>query len=295
MAGKTREIKGRIKAVANIQRITKTMQMIATAKFQSALKRATAAKPYTEKIAELVTEVARAQAGEVSHPMLRQPAGDPSKRRELLLVITSNRGLCGAYNANVLREASAFLATRDSQLVDVEVVGKKGVAFFKFAGQSVSKVHAEIPGEPGYEHVEPLAARFMDQFIDGTYDAVHVAYMAFESVARQKPVVSTLMPLEGVGVDETDGTTAPSAAYEFSPDPQELLDELLPATVKARLFQAFNEAVVSEQIARMVAMKAATDAAGKMGKNLKRDYNRARQAAITTELSEIIAGASALG
>ncbi len=298
MAGKTREIKGRIKAVANIQRITKTMQMIATARFQSALKRATAAKPYTAKIAELVAEVASAAGGESdAHPLLRRVAPGSGDGRELILVVTSNRGLAGAYNANVLRQTMAHMRERTDKQFDIEVVGKKGLSFFRFSGKEVSQFHADLSESPTYEEVEPIAERYMQAFTDGTYDAIHVAYMSFETVSRQSPTIATLLPLEAPVSEEGESKSAEScytAQYEFSPNPQDLLDELLPATVKARLLQAFNEAVLGEHIARMVAMKAATDAAGKMGKNLKREFNRARQAAITTELSEIIAGAAAL-
>ena len=298
MAGKTREIKGRIKAVANIQRITKTMQMIATARFQSALKRATSAKPYTAKIAELVAEVASAAGGESDpHPLLRRVAPGSGNGRELILVITSNRGLAGAYNANVLRQTAAYMRENPNKQIDLEVVGKKGQAFFRFSGKAVSKFHSTLSETPSYEEVELIADAYMAKFTDGTYDAVHVAYMGFETISRQKPTIATLLPLEAPAAEPGEGGKASAgynAQYEFSPNPKDLLDELLPATVKARLLQAFNEASLGEHIARMVAMKAATDAAGKMGKGLKRDFNRARQAAITTELSEIIAGAAAL-
>ena len=300
---KTREIKGRMKAVGNIQRITKTMQMIATARFQASQRRATEAKPYTEKIAELVKEMASAssgsdegsgQTGRIDHPLLRPP--DPPVNRRLLLVLTSNRGLCGGYNANVLRTATGFLKEHAGQQIDLEVVGKKGSAYFKFAGVSVSRFHSHFTDSPQYKEVEHLAEQFMERFTDGYYDAVHVVYMAFLSVARQKPIALDLLPLRP---PTADGPSAGNAArrdslYEFSPDPQQLLSELLPATIKTQLFQCFNEAAVSEHIARMVAMKSATDAAGKMRKSLTRQFNRARQTAITTELSEIIGGAAAL-
>lgn len=293
---KTREIKRRIKAVGNIKRITKTMQMIATARFQASQKRATAAKPFTTKIAELVGELsaAAAQGGadSLSHPLLNHPSNNPTKR--LLLVITSNRGLCGGYNANILRTANAFVREHGQNNLDIEVVGKKGVGFFKFNEIPLTNTHTGFGDKPEFEEVERIAQGYMDQFTAGKYDSVHVVYMGFESMGRQSPVAMQLLPMK----NPTQGTATQKSStvpdYEFSPDPQELLNELLPMTVKAALFQAFNEGVVSEQIARMIAMKAATDAATKMGKDLTRVYNRARQAAITTELSEIIAGTAAL-
>ncbi len=293
--GQTREIKGRMKAVANIRRITKTMQMIATARFQYAQRKATASKPFARKIGELAGELAAAMGGDNAalHPLLRTEL--KAGGRELLLVITSNRGLCGGYNANVLRTANAYRRAQveAGRTVDLELAGKKGVAFFRFSRVEVSKFHSQFTDKVSFEEVEPLATRYMKHFSDGEYDAVKVAYMAFESMGRQSAQVLTLLPLS----DPRGGESRPESAgtqYDYSPDPRSLLDELLPITVKTRLFQCFNEAAVSEHIARMIAMKAATDAGGRMGRELTRKYNRARQAAITTELGEIIAGAAAL-
>ena len=294
--GKSREIKRRIKAVGNIKRITKTMQMIATARFQAAFRRATAAQPYSRKIVQLVTELASVAGGSgLENPLLTTP--NPKVGRELVLVITSDRGLCGGYNANILRTASNHLKGVDPTPIDLEVVGKKGAAFFKFGKRDISVVHSQFGENPKYDLVEALAQKYMDAFAAGKYDSVSVVYMSFISAARQTPKVVRLLPLDKPAVEPVKGEKAKAdanAIYDFSPKPEELLAELLPITVKTTLFQCFNESVVSEQIARMVAMKSATDAAGKMGKALARKYNRARQAAITTELSEIIAGAASL-
>ena len=279
-----------MKAVANIQRITRTMQMIATARYQAMQRRATQAQAYTRKIAEVMGELA-AGAGAEGHPLISPP--DRKTGRELLLVLTSNRGLCGAYNANVLRETSRHLRETDAD-VDLEVVGKKGLGFFRFAGREVSRSHTEFGDTPAYPDVERLAQRYMDDYAAGRYDAIRVAYMHYLSASRQTPEVIRLLPMEKPAEGEQNAAAGSSAEYEFTPSAAELLDELVPMAVKTRLFQCFNEAVVSEQVSRMVAMKAATDAAGKMRKDLGRRYNRARQAAITTELSEIIAGAAAL-
>jgi F-type H+-transporting ATPase subunit gamma len=298
---KTREIKRRIKAVGNIQRITKTMQMIATARFQAAQKRASAARPYTLKIAELVGELATALATDatISHPLLKAP--EPKVGRQLVLVITSSRGLCGGYNASTLRQAMQFIRAQGGQQLDLEVVGKKGNAYFKFNRQAIAAFHSQFTDRPAYDQVDALAERYMKDFSAGKYDAVQVVYMSFLSMARQAPRVLTLLPLRPpeVPADRTAGVKGsgadkarPVVQYDFSPGPVELLAELLPATVKTQLFQAFNEAAVGEQIARMVAMKSATDSAGKMSKLLTRKYNRARQTAITTELSEIVGGAA---
>jgi F-type H+-transporting ATPase subunit gamma len=307
MAGKSREIKGRIKAVGNIERITKTMQMIATARFQKLQKRATSAKPYADKVHEVVGELGAALGGEgsASHPLLQKP--DPPAGRELLLVITSDRGLCGAYNTNVLRRAMTQLRGKEDQ-TRLEVVGKKGGGFFKFNGVTIDEQVEGIGDSPSYERVAELAESYMQRFTAGELDAVRIVSMEFITMGQQKPRLLTLLPLEpppeapdapdsDAGV--ADGSANAAAAfgggvYEFEPDPGALLDQVLPLAVKTTLLQAFNEAAVSEQIARMIAMKSATDAASKMKKNLKREFNRARQTAITTELTEIIGGAAAL-
>ena len=293
MAGKTREIKGRIKAVANIQRITKTMQMIATARFQTAFRRATAAKPYTQKIVELVGELSSA-GGSLDHPLLRPWGGQEEHGdRAQLLVITGNRGLCGGYNAGVLRTAMNFRREHVEPAADVDVVGKKGNTYFKFNRIPVAAFRSEFTDNPTYAQVEAVADQYMASFTAGNYESVYVVYMAFHSMGRQSPEVLKLLPLEDPRQDQTASSQA-EVLYDFSPEPKQLLDELLPLTVKTRLFQCFNEAIVSEQLARMVAMKAATEAASKMSKLLTRQFNRARQTAITTELTEIMGGAAGL-
>lgn len=292
---KIREIKGRMKAVANIQRITKTMQMIATARLQACEKRATATKPYSRKIADLVGQLAATliddNTGQASHRLLRQP--DPPVHRQLLLVITSSRGLCGGYNGNILRSATAFLKQNSDQQVDLEVVGKKGLAYFRYSRVPVNIAHSQFTDKPAYEEVERLANRYIQEFSARKYDAVQVTYMTFESMSSQVAKTVPLLPLQNP-TKSTENKPQSTTQYDFSPDPTTLLNELLPVTVKTQLFQCFNEAVVAEQLARMVAMKSATDAAGKMGKNLTRMFNRARQTAITTELTEVISGAAAL-
>ncbi|MEM6260600.1 MAG: ATP synthase F1 subunit gamma [Planctomycetota bacterium] len=294
MPANIREIKGRIKAVGNIQRITKTMQLIASARFQKLQKRATEAQAYTRKVSEVVGEVASSLGGEDVNLPLATPPSSPSGK-ELILILSASRGFCGSYNANVMRPAIQHIRDRGSENITTEVVGKKGVALLKFSRLELDTFHAHIGDTPDYDDVQALAQRYMDDFIAGEYDAVRVAYMRFVSMSKQTPEVMTLLPLEPPKTDEAPaGAAGPDTNYEFSPSAEDLLGELLPITVKSSLYQAFNEAAVSEQLARMVAMKAATDAAGKVGKTLKRQFNRARQAAITTELSEIIAGAAAL-
>ena len=291
---KTREIKKRIKAVGNIRRITKTMQMIATSKFAKAQQRAVATKPYTEGVFNLVTELA-ATAGNVSHPLIAGPEGGfRDGAKELTLILTSDRGLCGPYNGSVLRTAMAHLrAHPEAKSGVIELIGKKGVNFLKFSHIPVASLHT-LGDKPEFAAVEAIADSYMARFMAGEVTAVRIIYMRYVSAGRQVPEVMQLLPLKPPAV-KGEGQTGPKALYEFSPPAGELLNDLLPATVKATLFQAVNDAIVSEQVARMVAMKAATDNAGKMRKSLTRDFNRARQAQITTELTEIVSGAAALG
>jgi F-type H+-transporting ATPase subunit gamma len=291
---KTREIKKRIKAVGNIRRITKTMQMIATSKFARSLQRATATKPYTEGVFELVTELA-ATAGNITHPLISGVEGKAAAPKELTLIITSDRGLCGAYNSNVLKKAMGHLkATPAAMSGVIELCGKKGASFLKFNGIPAAASHS-FGDKPTFETIAALAQQYMDRFTAGEVSAVRVIYMRFISAGRQVPEVLQLLPLKPPAKGQAASDRPKVAAqYEFTPRAEELLSDLLPATVKATLFQCFNDAIVSEHVSRMVAMKAATDNAGKARKSLTRDYNRARQAAITTELTEIVSGAAAL-
>ena len=279
----------RRKAARNIRKITRTMQLIATARFQAAHNRAVAGKPYTEKLTQLMENLAGA-AGGVKPPLMAQ---NPDAERGALLVLTSNRGLCGGYNANVLRAAGDALGAAE-QPVDVSMVGKKGVAFFRFLGREMAETVTDIADAPRFDQVEPIANRLMDRFAAGELASVDVAYTRFVSSARQQAVVERILPLKTEPETEGDGDEAAGLEYEFSPAPQELLEELLPASVRVRIFQCFTDAAVSEQIARMVAMKAATDAAGDMIKRLTMQYNRARQTQITMELLDIVGGANAL-
>ena len=292
---KARAIVKRRKAVRNIKKITKTMQMIATAKFQKSLKRAVGTKAYSQKVRELVAELA-ASIGDVSHPLLRRPA-EHDGATIAILVITSNRGLAGAYNGSVLRMASHFIREQESQRkkIDLYVAGKKGASYFNFQKRPIVQ-RIDVGDTPKFEDVEKIAQMFIEKFVGGQYDAVYVAYMNFISAANQKPEMLALLPLAGVdqAKGKTPKPTGTLAIYDFIPDAQTLLDELLPQTVKTAIFQAFLDATTSEHVARMVSMKSATDNADKMVKSLTMQYNRARQSQITTELSEIMGGVEAM-
>jgi F-type H+-transporting ATPase subunit gamma len=289
----------RRKAVRNIRKITRTMELIATARFKKALDRATEADAYTRKIAELAADLSK-NAGDVSHPLL---ATRPVKK-SLLLVITANRGLCGGYNGSIIREGMiAIRAYREATTpFDLEVAGKRGIGFFKFQGIPRTKEYTNFEDKPTFMEVDVLASRFIELYTAGQIDEVKVAYMKFLNAARQTPVVETLLPLSPVAAEKQKPGAAPAAggtverrvSYEFLPDAAEILEELIPAALKVRLFKMFLDAAVSEQIARRVAMKSATENAGDLIKEITRLYNRTRQANITKEISELIGGSEAL-
>ena len=305
---KARAIVKRRKAVRNIRKITKTMQMIATAKFQKSLRRAVGAKPYSRKVRELVRELA-SNVGNVEHPLLRNPDAKTAANRIALVVITSNRGLAGAYNGAVLRTANAFIRQQESagKKIDLYVTGKKGATSFNYQKRPIVR-RVDVSDNSPFSEIEPLANHFISEFTSGKVDAVYVAYMNFISAGSQKPEVMSLLPLAAVdatvsgvkGAPAAQAAPAPAAekinaVYDFSPDPIALLDELLPLTVRTNLFQAYLDANTSEHVARMVSMKSATDNADKMVKSLTMKYNRARQSQITTELAEIMGGVEAMG
>lgn len=280
----------RRKSIRNIRKITRTMQLIATARFQAAFNRAVASRPYTEKLAELVADLARAGDG-LDHPLLK--TRNPSSPAAVL-VLTSSRGLCGGYNSSILRTALGFLEERrqSAEPSEVSVFGKKGLAYFKFIKMAFAPPESEVSDPPRFEQVEPLANTLIRRFLDGEISAVYVTYMRFYSASKQRPETIQLLPLAPAAGPE--GVKAKAVDYEFRPEPGALLDDLLPAVARIRLFQAFLDAAVSEQIARMVAMKAATEASEEMIKTLSRQYNRARQTQITMELLDIVGGANAL-
>ncbi len=291
---KARAIAVRRKAVGNIKKITHTMQLIATAQFQKSLNKTVATKPYTQKITELVQQVSAA-GGDVDHPLLR--ANDDCKKRAVFL-LTSNRGFCGGHNGNVIRKAISVVAEHEKagDTTDLYVVGKKGTNYFKFLGQDVFRAYPDMPDAPAFGDIEPIASDFMADYEAGKYASVQIVYMRFISASKQTPEAIQLLPIEQEQTSESQAASggATRAQYDFSPEPAVLLAELLPVTVKIRLFQCVNDAVVSENVARMVAMKSATDAATDMGKILSRQFNRARQSQITLELLDIMGGVEAL-
>lgn len=289
----TRVLVKRRKAVRNIKKITRTMELIATARFKKALDRASEATAYTKKIAELVADLS-ATAGNITHPLLNKRE---TTKNSVLLVLCSNRGLCGGYNAGILREAMASVRrmNEDKITIHLELSGKRAINFFRFTNLKPEHTYTHFEEKPAFDEVEPIANRYIQCYIDGSIDRVEVAYQKFYTAATQKPVVETLLPLE-TGIVSAGPTTTPAKQvdYEFAPSAQDILAQLLPESFKVRLFKCFLDAAVSEQIARRVTMKQATENANEMIKALTQEYNRARQAGITKEILEIVSGAEAL-
>ncbi len=289
---KTRAIVKRRKAIRNIRKITRTMELIATARFKKAFDRAVEAAAYTRKIAELAADLS-ANAADIKHPLLEKRA---EVKNILLLVICSNRGLCGGYNASILREATPRIRQIQSErlTLHLQLSGKRAISYYRYQGIPAEKTYTNFEDRPRFEEVDALASRYIADYLAGRLDRVEVVYVKFLNAARQAPVVDTLLPLSAPKSAKKDTSAQAKVEYEFIPSAAEILEEILPVSFKIRLFKCFLDAAVSEQIARRVAMKAATENAGDIIKTLSRQYNRARQAQITKEISEIIGGAEAL-
>jgi F-type H+-transporting ATPase subunit gamma len=292
----TRALVKRRKAIRNIRKITRTMELIATARFKKAMDRAIEADAFTRKVAELAADLAES-ATNLKHPLLEKRT---EVKNAVLLILCSNRGLCGGYNASILREANGAYKQIQSEGIQLrlELSGKRAIAYYKFQGITAEHSYTHFEDKPSFEEVDVLASRYLADYIAGKIDRVDIAYMKFINAARQAPAVETLLPLSSLApeparkVANTEKKTP--VDYEFLPSAAGILEEILPMSFKIRLFKCFLDSAVSEQIARRVAMKAATENAGDMIRELSSKYNRARQAQITKEISEIIGGAAAL-
>jgi F-type H+-transporting ATPase subunit gamma len=300
---KARSLDKRRKSIRNIRKITRTMELIATARFKKAMDRATAATAYTRRITQIVSDLA--QAGlEVSHPLL-----EPHETTDnaTLLVLTANRGLCGGYNGSIIRAAIPRVNELKGQgtKTRLEVSGKRGISAFRFRKIEIDETFRDADGvpiyvfedQPKYADVEQIANRYLQAYVTGKLDRLDVAYTKFISSSKQVAVIETLLPLGSLGESEKTeppGKKSEESMYEFLPSAESILQEVVPASFKAKLFKCFLDAAVSEQIARMVAMKSATENASEMIKDLSMTYNRARQSQITGEIMEIIGGVEAL-
>lgn len=285
----TRDLRRRIRSVKGTQQITRAMKMVAAAKLRRAQDRITAARPYADTIERVLGSLARRT--EHSHPLL--------ERRELeriwLVVITSDKGLCGAFNANLLREAERTLEARNWPEAEVVAIGKKAADHFARTGRSVARAERDTMSRLGPDDGPRLAEMFVAAFERGQVDEVWLLYNSFRSVISQEHVLQRLLPIEPPdGVPEQD-EPAGGIDYLYEPDAQGVLDDLLPRHLATQVRRALYDSAAAEQAARMTAMGAATNNADDMIEQLTLQYNRTRQTVITTELLEIVAGAEALG
>ncbi len=292
-----RALDKRRKSIRNIKKITRTMELIATARFKKAMDRASAATAYTDRITQVVADLANAGL-EVSHPLLEE---HKEKKNGALLVLTANRGLCGGYNGNVIRMGTKRRQEMMNELSEVtlDVSGKRGISGFKFREVEMNQQFLQFEDQPAYDEVENIANAYLQKYISGELDRLDVVYTQFHSIAKQTAVVETLLPMGTLeGVPETEAKSGDEkqseAVYEFVPSAESILEEVVPTSFKVKLFKCFLDAAVSEQIARMVAMKSATENANEMIKSLSMTYNRARQSKITGEIMEVIGGVEAL-
>jgi F-type H+-transporting ATPase subunit gamma len=286
----SKEIRSKIKSVQNTRKITKAMEMVAASKMRKAQERMRAARPYSEKIRRLAANLSQAQATEYRHPFL---AKSVANKRVGLIVVTTDKGLCGGLNTNILRQAMNTM--RDWQKdganeIRVTCIGNKGLGFMQRLGAKVVSHVVHLGDTPHLEKMIGPIKVMIDAFQHGELDSVQIAYTRFINTMKQEPVIEQLLPLTG----ERLGTPEGSWDYLYEPDARVVLDDMMVRYVEALIYQGVAENMASEQSARMVAMKAATDNAGNVIKELQLVYNKARQAAITKEISEIVGGAAAI-
>jgi len=327
---KSRALDKRRKSVRSIRKITRTMELVATAQFKKAMEKAVAADAYTKRLVTLVRDLSEHER--IDNPLVEGSAKDLAQKKVVLLTLSANRGMCGGFNAGVMRLANHRLQELKNKFgnVSLEVSGKRGIAAFKFRGMKIDQTYTDLQDKPSLQQIDNLAEHFIQLFLTKEIDRLDVCYVKLESISKQYPVVETLLPIADLTAegdvdaikDESmvqdlkraamvrkaddliaDGkdvgvaglkTRDNKTLYEFVPSMESIVEELIPTAFKAKLFKCFLDSAVNEQIARMVAMKSATESADKMISLLTTAYNRARQSQITNEILEIISGAEAL-
>jgi F-type H+-transporting ATPase subunit gamma len=301
MAGQIQALRRRVRSTRSTKKITKAQELVATSRIAKAQERVAASRPYAEAITDVLT--ALASNASVDHPLL---VPRERVRRAGVLVVTSDRGLCGAYNANAIRTAEQLMARlrADNKQVALYVVGRKGVAYYRFRNRDIADSWTGFSEQPRFENAREIGETLIEAFVAGAddvdngvgpdglhgVDELHVVSTQFRSLMTQTPAARFLAPMQ---VEEREGD-GPLPAYEFEPDPEELLDALLPKYINTRIYAALIDSAASESASRRRAMKSATDNAEEMIQTLTRQMNSARQAGITQEISEIVGGANAL-
>ena len=295
MAVSLREYRARIKSTESMKKITRAMELIAASRIIKAQQRAQSAAPYARELTRAVSAVAT--YSNVDHPLTREPE-DP--KRAAVLIVTSDRGLAGAYSSSLLKEAERLAERLRSEGKEIEtyICGRKGEAYYKFRGRPVVASWTGFSDQPSYEAAHEIGQTLIDAFLDEdgphAVDEVHVVFTRFRSMLVQEPTDVRLLPLEVVEGEEKPENGDVLPLYEFEPSPEEVLDGLLPQYVQSRIFFALLQAAASELAARQKAMKSATDNADELIKKYTRIANQARQAGITQEISEIVGGVNAL-
>ena len=287
MAG-AKEIRTQIKSIGNTQKITKAMEMVAASKMRRAQDRMRSSRPYAEKIREVVSHMGKAHP-EYKHPyLIERPAS-----RVGLIIISTDRGLCGGLNINLFKAAIAEMKEWRGQNLDVDlaVIGTKAMGFFRRLGGKVVSENSHLGDTPKVEELIGSVKVMLDAYDEGQIDRLYLANNVFVNTMTQKPVIDQLLPVSG---DEQDESLRHHWDYIYEPDAKEVMDGLLMRYIESLVYQGLVENIACEMAARMVAMKAATDNAGNLIDELQLVYNKARQAAITQELSEIVAGAAAV-
>ncbi|MEN9780534.1 MAG: hypothetical protein RL014_1682 [Pseudomonadota bacterium] len=291
-AGK--EIRGKIKSVENTKKITKAMEMVAASKMRKAQDRMRAARPYASKVRDIAANLGKANP-EYTHPFMK--ANDAKSAG--FIVVSTDKGLCGGLNTNVLRAVTNKLRELQSQGISAQTVaiGNKGLGFLNRVGAQVVSHATQLGDTPHLEKLIGPVKVLLDAYAEGKLSAVYLCYTRFINTMKQEPVVQQLLPLSAAGMQAEAQASGEQHSWDYlyEPDAQSVIDDLLVRYVEALVYQAVAENMASEQSARMVAMKAATDNAGTLIGELKLIYNKTRQAAITKELSEIVSGAAAIG
>jgi F-type H+-transporting ATPase subunit gamma len=298
---KGRQLKGRIRSVQNTRKITRTMELVSTSKLKRAQDRVIAARPYAEALREVIADLVTPELAE-RFPLLRRPAS-PAKggpTRAAVVLLTSNRGLAGAFNSNLIKEARRRIEALEAEGYTVELhgVGKKGIGYFRYLGRKLSLERLDIGDKPTADHATEIAEPLIAAYSTGQLATVDLVHAQFISALTTPPVTTRILPVETVG--QRGGGAAgqeadrPSRDYILAPNADAILEQLLPLYVRNAVYRGLVETAAAEHGARRTAMKNATDNAGEILEVLKRTYNRQRQASITQEIAEIVGGAAAL-
>jgi F-type H+-transporting ATPase subunit gamma len=287
-----RDIKNRITSTQSTMQITRTMEMVATAKIRRAQDRIESARPYALSMMEVLSNVARFVQG-ATHPLLEE---HDRRERVVVIAVASDRGLCGAFNSNVLRLAEGIIREERERGAETDIiaVGKKAISYFRYRGVEPLESYRDMTDKPTIADARSMAGRVIAGYAAGEFDAVKVVFNRFKNVAEQIPEIHDLLPLRHEVVEESADHLKVNPEYMFEPSADAVLERLLPTYIETLIYRALLESAASEQGARRKAMKSATDNASEMITTLTRSYNRARQGAITNEIAEIVGGAAAL-